>query len=138
MPAEESFSLRLIDPPGKRHAHHIYALVRNGHFPFDDYVAKLKPKDRDKVYEYLAERLAPHGDQGFNDKSQFENYRDGLYGLKPRSHRLLLTRLGSNSWVVIDVFSKGRVNKSKAQTKRMNAARETIRALIQQLSNRTW
>ena len=81
----------------------------------------------------LAERLAPLGSDGFNSSSQFENYRGGLYGLKPGGHRLLLTRVGSNAWVVVDAFSKADINKTSAQTKRMNAARETIAAFLDQL-----
>lgn len=133
MATRRSFSTKLVDPPGKRHANQIHALVENGRCPFSDYVATLKKKEREKVYEYLVERLAPLGSDGFNSESQFENYRGGLYGLKPGSHRLLLTRVGANAWVVLDAFSKADINKRSAQTKRMNAARETIAALRDQL-----
>lgn len=133
MARRRSFSTKLVDPPGKRHAHQIHALVENGRCPFSDHVAGLKKKEREKVYEYLAERLAPLGSDGFNAKSQFENYRGGLYGLKPGSHRLLLTRVGAKVWIVVDAFSKADINKTSAQTQRMNAARETVAALRAQL-----
>lgn len=133
MPAARSFTTRLVDPPGRAHPHTILALVVDGTCPFDDYVDGLKSKDRQKINEYLTERLAKLGPDGFSSKSQFENYRNGLYGLKPDSHRLLLMRAGATNWVIVDVFSKSKVNKSKAQTKRMDAARDTITAFLASL-----